>query len=146
MRKRVREEDNVVVEEGEEGGGAPDKTNRFDRWLIRRVYGYATVRDSMELARIKKEYRNLRDRFDDLLRYMREKEWGLFDEHFCTTCGEIGLREGRLGCGECDSAFLPCSVCGPAVCGSKKHEMCIGCASLHYDCDGRDPENCTFPD
>jgi hypothetical protein len=143
--KRVRASSSAEEEE-EDGGGsarAPEKANEFDRWLIRKIYGYAEVRDSDAYADVTKKYTDLQKRFDGLLEFVRN--WGFGDDHwnFCNGCGRTNVIESRNTCYLCTESYVSCFKCGEERCASGKHPLCFGCARMNFECDGRQPDRCT---
>lgn len=141
--KRVRE--SAEEEEEEDGGSAraPEKANQFDRWLIRKIYGYAKVRDSDTLKDMRKKCEGLQSRFDNLLNFVRER--GFVDDYwrFCTGCGRTDVDEKRYACHSCNDAYVSCSKCGEERCASGKHTICFECARTNFECDGRQLYACS---
>jgi hypothetical protein len=139
-KKRVRESSSA--EEEEDGGGsarAPEKANEFGQWLLENIYKHAEVRDSEELAKLKRQR-------DDLLEALRQVVDDSSSEYpwFCACCGDTRVIETRGMCGRCSFRFVPCSKCVPGVCSSQKHKICGLCEE---DDEEEDIPNCTgvFP-
>jgi hypothetical protein len=55
--KRVRREEGGGGGGGGDEGASPEEPNDFGKWLIRKIYVYAAVREADELERVKKELR-----------------------------------------------------------------------------------------
>lgn len=147
MRKRVREEDNVIVEEGEEGGRDTVVPNQFGQWLLENIYKYAEVRDSEELATLRKKLKRVNRERDAL----REFAWQVMQDtdferypNFCCECGNTRLNESRTVCGRCYNEYAPCKRCEPRSCASKRHLLCGDCEDEDVVCNGRYDSECDF--
>lgn len=149
--KRVRELS--VGEEEEDGGRAPEKANQFDRWMIRKIYGYAKVRDSKELARLTKKFKRVCDDYEALRQFACEvvhyNDFELYP-NFCSECGKTCLKESRTVCGRCYSSYAPCTQCVPRFCASKRHLLCNDCVKEEEEdeddvvCNGLYASDCDF--
>lgn len=143
MKKRVRESSSA--EEEEDGGDAraPEKANEFGQWLLENIYKYAEVRDSEELAKLRKEHEELkRDRNELRLLFSETiEETGYYEQctWFCGNCGDTHVYHERRKCGRCRSRYAPCNACVPAACASGRHLLCQYCEE---DDEEEDIPNC----
>jgi hypothetical protein len=149
--KRAREqeadpgEDNSVL-----SSATTHSPNEFGQWLLENIYRYADARDSDELAALKEELAVVKRHRDGLLQRMRDIT--NYDSYrvypwFCWRCGDTDVREHRRLCGRCRARPVPCSTCKPAMCASKRHNICDYCKDDEEEessdsCEGNFPDFC----
>lgn len=110
MKKRVREEEEDGVEEGEEGGRDTVVPNQFGQWLLENIYKYADVRESDTIKALREEIRDYKTTLDITM----DDTWFAFEnyKHLCRVCRHW-----------CDTV-PDCEACGRAIaCGD---EWCVG--------------------
>jgi len=144
--KRVRKEE----EKGGGGGASPDEPNDFGKWLIRKIYVYAAVREGDELTRVKKELRARKKAYKKILNHAIDAD-DMALERLCTTCGNVGdSLADRLICGVCDVWNVRCNALPwcekPEMCHSGKHPICDNCCLFvnAKECTGESKDHCTY--
>lgn len=145
--KRVRKEEGGG---GGDEGASPDEPNDFGKWLIRKIYVYAAVREADELTRVKKELLDRKKAYKKLLYHAINTD-NMALECLCTTCGNVGdSLANRPICGVCDVWNVRCNALPwcekPEMCHSGKHPICDICCVfvIEQECTGESEERCTY--
>ncbi len=152
--KRVREgEPDPGEHQGVQSSATTHPPNEFGQWLLENIYKYAEVRDSEELAKLRKELRRVDENRRALVQFawevVHDNDYQLY-QNFCSACGNTRLKESRTICGRCNNEYVPCSQCVPRFCASKRHLLCNACIEDEEEddddvvCNGVYPYDCAF--
>ena len=130
------------------------RPNQFGQWLLENIYKYARVRDSEELATLRKKLKRVNRKCDALVQFAWEviKDDSDFEQYpnFCNRCGNTRLNESRTVCGRCYNDYAPCTQCMPHSCASGRHLLCDDCAAEEEEddngvmCNGQYGLECDF--